>query len=110
MNLRAACGSWPEDKRGRRAGDVTKRSTDGVSPQTLASLVNGANVFVLFDTSDYMYRGFVFAQDAIAEFVRSLENADKMAFYSYSRDFSRSCDAYVGPPHFTRGAFDRGRR
>src|SRR6185503_19686004 len=25
----------------------------------------GANVFVLFDTSNYMYRGFVFAQDAI---------------------------------------------
>ncbi len=30
-------------------------------------------MFVLFDTSDYMYRGFVFAQDAITEFIRSLE-------------------------------------
>ena len=40
--------------------------------------------------SDYMYRGFVFAQDAITEFVRSLENADKIAFYSYSRDLSRA--------------------
>jgi len=37
-----------------------------------------------------MYRGFVFAQDAIADFVRSLESADKVAFYSYSRDLSRS--------------------
>jgi VWFA-related protein len=46
-------------------------------------------VFVLFDTSDYMYRGFVFAQDAIADFIRSLETADKIAFYSYSRDLSR---------------------
>jgi VWFA-related protein len=36
-----------------------------------------------------MYRGFVFAQDAIADFVRSLESADKVAFYSYSRDLSR---------------------
>src|ERR1700679_1606956 len=52
--------------------------------------VTGANVFVLFDTSNYMYRGFVFAQDAIADFVRSLEGADKVAFYSYSRDLSRA--------------------
>ena len=59
------------------------------SPQSLRDLVNGANVFILFDTSDYMYRGFVFAQDAITEFVRSLETADKVAFYSYSRDLSR---------------------
>jgi len=29
-----------------------------------------------------MYRGFVFAQDAIADFVRSLHTADKVAFYS----------------------------
>jgi VWFA-related protein len=46
-------------------------------------------VFVLFDTSNYMYRGFVYAQDAIAEFVRSLDRPDRVAFYSYSRDFSR---------------------
>jgi Ca-activated chloride channel homolog len=56
----------------------------------LGSLVAGSNVFILFDTSNYMYRGFVFAQDAIADFVRSLENVDKVAFYSYSRDLSRS--------------------
>ena len=58
-------------------------------PQTLGSLVAGANVFILFDTSNYMYRGFVFAQDAIADFVRSLESANRIAFYSYSRDLSR---------------------
>src|SRR5256886_15535024 len=40
--------------------------------------------------SNYMYRGFVFAQDAIADFVRSLERADKVAFYSYSRDLDRA--------------------
>jgi len=61
-----------------------------VSAADLSSLVAGANVFVLFDTSNYMYRGFVFAQDAIADFVRSLESADKVAFYSYSRDLSRN--------------------
>jgi Ca-activated chloride channel homolog len=61
-----------------------------VSGRELTSLVGGANVFVLFDTSNYMYRGFVFAQDAIADFVRSLKGADKVAFYSYSRDLSRA--------------------
>jgi VWFA-related protein len=60
------------------------------SPSSLAAAVAGAKVFVLFDTSNYMYRGFVFAQDAIADFVRSLDSADQIAFYSYSRDLSRA--------------------
>lgn len=59
------------------------------SPQDFNALITGANVFVLFDTSDYMYRGFVFAQDSITEFIRSLGAANKIAFYSYSRDLSR---------------------
>ena len=50
---------------------------------------SGANVFILFDTSNYMYRGFVFAQDAISDFVRSLDPSSKIAFYSYSRDVAR---------------------
>jgi Ca-activated chloride channel homolog len=50
----------------------------------------GANVFVLFDTSNYMYRGFVFAQDAIADFIRTMPEASRIAFYSYSRDLSRA--------------------
>ena len=50
----------------------------------------GANVFVLFDTSNYMYRGFVYAQDAIADFIRTMPEASKIAFYSYSRDLSRA--------------------
>jgi VWFA-related protein len=74
---------------GNPASGSTMVSNAGDSPHTLNSLVAGANVFVLFDTSNYMYRGFVFAQDAIAEFVRSLESADKIAFYSYNRDLSR---------------------
>lgn len=52
--------------------------------------VAGASVFILFDTSNYMYRSFVYAQDAIADFVRSLDPANKIAFYSYSRDLSRA--------------------
>jgi Ca-activated chloride channel homolog len=50
----------------------------------------GANVFILFDTSNYMYRSFVFAQDAIADFVRTMPDANRIAFYSYSRDLSRA--------------------
>jgi Ca-activated chloride channel homolog len=71
---------------GPPAGEDAKPS----SPQDFNALITGANVFVLFDTSDYMYRGFVFAQDAITEFIRSLGSADKIAFYSYSRDLSRA--------------------
>jgi Ca-activated chloride channel homolog len=67
---------------------VNGSSTGAQAP--LGSMVPDANVFILFDTSDYMYRGFVFAQDAIADFVRSLETASKVAFYSYSRDLSRN--------------------
>ncbi|HXY07443.1 MAG TPA: VWA domain-containing protein [Terriglobales bacterium] len=65
----------------------TPAATDA---SVLGSLVAGADVFILFDTSNYMYRGFVFAQDAIADFVRSLETADKVAFYSYSRNLLRA--------------------
>jgi VWFA-related protein len=50
----------------------------------------GTNVFVLFDTSNYMYRGFVYASDAIADFVRGLDRADSVAVYTYSRNLSRT--------------------
>lgn len=49
----------------------------------------GTNVFVLFDTSNYMYRGFVYASDAIADFVRGLDRADSVALYTYSRNLKR---------------------
>ncbi len=61
------------------------------SADQVASMVVGANVFILFDTSNYMYRGFVYAQDAIEEFVRSLDRPYRVAFYSYSRNVSRIC-------------------
>lgn len=57
-------------------------------PETI-STVAGANVFVLFDTSNYMYRGFALAQDAIADFVRSLDSPERVAFYAYSRNLYR---------------------
>ena len=64
--------------------------SDAQSGSSLMPGITGANVFILFDTSNYMYRGFVFAQDAIADFVRSLEGVSRVAFYSYSRDLSRA--------------------
>jgi VWFA-related protein len=61
------------------------------TPERVTALIAGASVFILFDTSNYMYKGFVYAQDAIAEFVRSLDHPYRVAFYSYSRNFSRIC-------------------
>lgn len=75
---------------GAAAAAAVPSDPSHLTASQLSSMAGGANVFVLFDTSNYMYRGFVFAQDAIADFVRSLAGADKVAFYSYSRDLSRA--------------------
>jgi VWFA-related protein len=61
---------------------------DVKSEQPTGSFV-GTNVFVLFDTSNYMYRGFVYASDAIADFVRGLDRNDSVAVYTFSRNLSR---------------------
>jgi Ca-activated chloride channel homolog len=80
---------------GSQTQNVAKVSEPGntvvsADPAKLPALWSaGANVFILFDTSNYMYRGFVFAQDSIADFIRSLEGVSKVALYSYSRDLSR---------------------
>ena len=65
----------------------TGSSTPGLDrPDALV----GTNVFVLFDTSNFMYRGFVYAEDAIADFVRGLDRADSVAVYTFSRNLSRA--------------------
>ncbi len=56
----------------------------------LPNVLPGSNIFILFDTSNFMYRGFVFAQDAIADFIRGLDNQDSIALYSFSRNLSRA--------------------
>jgi Ca-activated chloride channel family protein len=58
--------------------------------ETRSDAFVGTNVFVLFDTSNYMYRGFVYASDAIADFIRGLDRADSVAVYTYSRNLSRA--------------------
>ncbi len=77
------------------AGDTPAQAHDpaGDPPQ----------VFILFDTSNYMYRGFVFAQDAISDFIRSLETVDKVAFYSYSRNLSRAAPLTADRAWVVRG-------
>jgi len=52
----------------------------------------GTNVFVLFDTSNFMYKGFVYAEDAIADFVRGLDRSDSVAVYTFSRNLSRAAN------------------
>jgi Ca-activated chloride channel homolog len=72
--------------------DVQNVGSHAPMDSTLDAVPHGseASVFVLFDTSNYMYRGFVFAQDAITDFIRSMNNASRIAFYSYCRDLSRA--------------------
>lgn len=75
------------------SSDNSSAQTDGQGGKAASSLneaLAGADVFILFDTSNYMYRGFVFAQDAISDFIRSLETVNRVAFYSYSRNLSRA--------------------
>jgi Ca-activated chloride channel homolog len=91
----------PEHRRMDPAGGIVpKDSLEGI-----ASTVSGSNVFILFDTSNYMFRGrgFVFAQDSIAEFVRSLDHPYQVAFYSYSRDFYRAASLTTDRSQVLRG-------
>ncbi|GAC1651040.1 MAG: hypothetical protein NVS9B15_11020 [Acidobacteriaceae bacterium] len=75
--------STPSISTGATAAETLDVATDHIMRSA------GSNLFILFDTSNYMYRSFVFAQDSIADFVRSLEGVNQIAFYSYSRDLSR---------------------
>jgi len=68
----------------------TAGATPGTTTETRSDAFVGTNVFVLFDTSNYMYRGFVYASDAIADFIRGLDRADSVAVYTYSRNLSRA--------------------
>ncbi|MGP8253009.1 MAG: VWA domain-containing protein [Terracidiphilus sp.] len=81
----------PEPSANAASAPTGAKSAESANPASLQlGKIAGSSVFILFDTSNYMYRGFVFAQDAITEFVRSLDEATKVAFYSYSRNLSRA--------------------
>jgi Ca-activated chloride channel family protein len=70
------------------AGGGEGAGRPGIDPRSDAFV--GTNVFVLFDTSNFMYRGFVYAEDAIADFVRGLDRSDSVAVYTFSRNISRA--------------------
>jgi len=79
-----------------RAGTSPVAGPAGIPPRPdivdLRTSSSGTNVFVLFDTSNYMYRGFVYASDAIADFIRGLDRADSIAVYTYSRNLNRAVE------------------
>ncbi len=77
-----------------RVARTTTRSTNAPEtqidlPEAIAGQIVGTNVFVLFDTSNFMYRSLVYAEDAIADFIRGLDGADSVAVYSFSRNLTR---------------------
>ncbi len=112
IDARKPPGSDAPKPAAARSGSAQNRPKDSPhggaqtdSIEGIASAVTGSNVFILFDTSNYMFRdrGFVFAQDSIAEFVRSLDHPYRVAFYSYSRDFYRAASLTQDRSEVLRG-------
>ncbi len=69
---------------------ITAAAGEEAKPGSPTDAFVGTNVFVLFDTSNYMYRGFVYPSDAIADFIRGLDRADSVALYTFSRNLTRA--------------------
>jgi Ca-activated chloride channel homolog len=67
-------------------GDESRVQFADVPPDLFA----GTKVFVLFDTSNWMYAGFPYASDAITDFVRRLDHTDLIAVYKFSRNLFRA--------------------
>ncbi|MDE3179323.1 MAG: VWA domain-containing protein [Acidobacteriota bacterium] len=87
----ATFGEESEAAQGEQTSDPTRvaREALGAAGPVITHGM-GRSVFILFDTSNYMYKSFVYAQDSIGEFIRTLDSHDRVAFYSYSRDLSRA--------------------
>jgi Ca-activated chloride channel family protein len=88
-------GLHPEDIRIREDGVVQKivAFTEGNESRPLQASPDGlanTKVFVLFDTSNWMYAGFPYASDAISDFVRFLPGSDWIALYTFSRNLFRA--------------------
>jgi VWFA-related protein len=85
--------------------------SEGAQPGKENVAAGGNHVFILFDTSNCMYEGFVHAQDAIAEFVRGLDPRDSVAIYGFSQNLTRAArltrdrfEALRGLRNLTAGA------
>lgn len=85
-------GNTPPVQISESTGEAQPIILNPDDPEQLTEAFVGTNVFILFDTSNYMYRTFVFASDAIADFVRGLDRADSVAVYTYSRNLSRTTE------------------
>jgi Ca-activated chloride channel homolog len=90
-------GLHTEDIRIREDGVVQKivAFTEGdesrVQPfQAPPGALADTKVFILFDTSNWMYAGFAYASDAITDFVRCLPGSDWIAVYKFSRNLFRA--------------------
>jgi len=84
----------PELAVARETEDAIPAAKEPAETVALEEGAAGPSIFILFDTSNYMYRGrgFVLAQDSMAEFVRSLDGPSRVAFYSYSSNLSRAAE------------------
>ena len=87
----------------QKRAPTTEGSPGSPGAAEMTNVLSGANVFILFDTSNYMYRGFAIAQDAIADFVRSLDSPERVAFYAYSRDLYRGASLTADRNQVLRG-------
>ena len=73
----------------RTVGEAPDETPELALSAEISGQLVGTNVFVLFDTSNFMYRSLVYAEDAIADFIRGLDQADSVAVYSFSRNLTR---------------------
>lgn len=87
----------------RPAGEGPEGQVQLSLPESVAGQLVGTNVFVLFDTSNFMYRSLVYAEDAIADFIRGLDQADSVAVYSFSRNLTRHAALSRGHDDALRG-------
>jgi len=90
-------GLRSEDIRVREDGVVqeivafTEGDDSRIQPfQALPDALTDTKVFILFDTSNWMYAGFAYASDAITDFARCLPGSDWIAVYKFSRNLFRA--------------------
>ena len=99
-NIAQSVSTFEESRDSGPDAAVKAHGEQGKDSKSLANAIpktTEANMFILFDTSNYMYRSFVFAQDAIADFIRSMDGSSRIAFYSYSRNLLRATSLTPDP-------------
>jgi Ca-activated chloride channel family protein len=72
------------------AGDIPAGAQAPMEAAGITTPGTGSSVFILMDTSNFMYKNFALAQDSIADFIRSLDPNDQVAIYGFSRNLMRA--------------------